>query len=263
MDFGLKGKVALVAASSKGLGRSVALGLAKENAKVVICARDKNVLEKTAEEIRNDAPGDVLAIPADVSKYAEVKQLVTRTVTRFGQLDILVTNAGGPPSGTFEAISLDEWKKAIDTNLMSVIYFYREVIPHMKRTRWGRIINITSVSVKQPLEGLLLSNSIRSAVVGLAKTLANELAPWNILVNNVCPGYTLTSRVRQLAKAKAGNQSTSIEEVMRNWESKIPLKRIAQPEEFANLVVFLASERASYMTGATIQVDGGFYQGLM
>ena len=263
MDFGLKGKVAIIAASSKGLGRAVALGLAKEQAKVVICARDKNILENTADEIRNKASSDVLAIPADVSKYEDVKQLVTRTVTRFGQVDILVTNAGGPPSGTFDDLSLDDWRKAIDTNLMSVIYFYREVIPHMKRIRNGRIINITSISVKQPLDGLLLSNSIRSGVIGLAKTLANELAAWNILVNNVCPGYTLTERVRQLAQTKAGNDRISIEEVMRNWESAIPLKRIAQPEEFANLVVFLASEQASYITGTTIQIDGGFYRGLM
>lgn len=187
-------------------------------------------------------PSDIFAQPVDVTQQDRVRAFVQATHARFGRIDICVTNAGGPPSKPFDQTSIADWRAAVDLNFMSMLYFAREVLPVMKERRWGRLITITSVAVKQPIEGLVLSNSVRSAVTGLVKTLSNEYAPFNVLVNNVCPGYTATERLKKLGL---------------HPEDQIPLGRIAQPEEFANVVVFLASERASYITGTSVLVDGG------
>ena len=263
MELGLKGKIALVAASSKGLGKAIAKGLAAEGAKVGICARHAGTLEATAEEIQRDTGAEVLSVVADVSQPSDVERLVNRVVEHFGGLDILVNNAGGPPAGTFETLVPEAYQAALELNLLSTVNLCRAAVPIMKQRGWGRIINMTSISVKQPIPGLMLSNMARTAVIGFAKTLASELAPHHILVNNVCPGIIFTDRITQLAEVRSKDQGISPEQVIANMEADIPLGRLGKPEELANLVVFLASERASYITGATIQVDGGMYRGLL
>ncbi len=263
MDLGIKGKVAIVAASSKGLGKAVAMGLAEEGVKVTICARGEETLKEAAREIESRTGAEILAICADVTQLKDIKNLVSETVKKHGNVDILVNNAGGPPLGIFPNFSEEDWKKAVELNLMSTINLTREAIPYMQRQKWGRIINITSVAVKQPIEGLILSNTVRAGVVGLAKTLSNELAADNITVNNICPGRILTDRIRSLAQGRAKQQGKSPEEIMISWENDIPMRRLGKPEELANLVVFLASERAAYITGTTVQVDGGVVKSLL
>ena len=262
MDLGLKDRVALVAASSQGLGKAVALGLAREGAKLALCARTQTTLDSAAEEIRRETGAEVLARPIDVTVYGQVRQFVAETVQRFGRLDICVANAGGPPSKTFAETTVEDWHAASELNLMSAVYFAKETLPVMQQRRWGRFIAITSVSVKQPVEGLILSNAVRSSVSGLIKTLANEYGPYNVLVNNVCPGYTATARLMSLADTLAEKQGVTPREIEERWARQAPLQRIGQPEEFANLVVFLASECASYITGVSIAVDGGTVKGL-
>ena len=262
MDLGLKDKVAIVGASSKGLGKAVALGLAREGVKLTLCARGKRDLDNTAKEIASETGTDVLAIECDVSKTADIKKVVDETVRKYSRIDILVNNAGGPPTGTFLDFSLDDWQKAIELNLFSTITFSKEALPLMKAKKWGRIVNITSIAVKQPIDGLILSNTARAGVIGLAKTLSNEFGPYNITVNNVCPGRILTDRITHLASEKAKREGTSVEEALIAMEKDVPVRRIGRPEELASLVVFLASERASYITGATIQVDGGLTKGI-
>jgi 3-oxoacyl-[acyl-carrier protein] reductase len=263
MDLGLKGKAAFVAGGSMGLGRAVALELAREGARVAIGALDDPHLKEAAELIRRDTGGEVLAIPVDVSDAKQARAVVRRAIDHFGTLDVLVNNAGGPPSADFVEIDETLWEKGFRLNLLSTIMMTREAVPVMKAKGWGRIINMTSISVKQPIDGLILSNTIRSGVIGLAKTLSNELAPFNVTVNNVCPGFTLTDRVRNLAKAMAAKEGTTPEAVIGRWEASIPMKRLGTPEEFASLVAFLASERSGYITGAAIQIDGGWYKGVM
>ena len=243
MELGLKDRVAVVAASSKGLGKAVALGLAAEGVKLALCARGEEELRRTAAEI----PGEVLAEAVDVTSDEQVRAFVDVVLRKFGRIDICVTNAGGPPAKKFVDTSLDDWKSAVDLSFMSAVYFARSVLPHMKEQRWGRLIAISSVAVLQPVDGLILSNAARSAVRGLVKSLSNEYAPYNVLVNNVCPGYTATERLQKLGV---------------HPEAQIPLGRVATPEEFANLVVFLASDRASYITGVSIPVDGGWTKAL-
>jgi len=263
MELGLKGKAALVAGGSMGLGRAVALELAREGASVAIGALDDPHLGEAAELIRRETGREVLAVPADVSDAAQAKGVVRKTLDHFGTLDILVNNAGGPPSADFLDIDETLWEKGFRLNLLSTILMTREAVPVMKAKRWGRIINMTSISVKQPIDGLILSNTIRSGVIGLAKSLSNELAPFNVTVNSVCPGYTLTDRVRNLARTTAEKEGTTPEAVIGRWEASIPMKRLGTPEEFAALVAFLASERSGYITGAAIQIDGGWYRGVM
>jgi 3-oxoacyl-[acyl-carrier protein] reductase len=243
MDLGLKGRVAVVAASSKGLGKAVALGLAAEGAKLALCARGQEELQRTASEIRTE----VLAQPLDVTSEAEVRGFIEATLRRFGRIDICVTNAGGPPAKRFEDTADADWRSAVDLNFMSTLHFAHAVLPIMKERRWGRLIAISSVAVLQPVDGLILSNAARSAVRGLVKSLSNEYAPYNVLVNNVCPGYTATERLLKLQARP---------------EAQIPLGRVGTPEEFASLVVFLASERASYITGVSIPVDGGWVKAI-
>lgn len=263
MDLGLSNRVAIVTGSSRGIGKAIAHGLAEEGAKVSICARDEDGLRDAAEEIESSTGSAVLAVKADLKSKEDIKSLVKRTVDKYGRVDILVNNTGGPPPLLFLEASEEDWRDAINTLLMSVINCCREVIPYMKEHRWGRIINMTSFAAKQPAERLVLSNAVRAGVLGLTKTLSNELAEHGILVNAVCPGWTLTKRVKELAISRAERSGKTYEEVIGEWADEIPLKRLAQPEEVANLVVFLASERASYITGVVIQVDGGYIKSLL
>jgi 3-oxoacyl-[acyl-carrier protein] reductase len=263
MDLGLKGKVALVAASSRGLGRAVAEELGSEGVDLVLCARGAAALEETARSIRAASRVRVLAASADLSQLTDVAALVGAAMKEFGRIDILVTNGGGPPAGPFESHSADAWHAAVRQNLDSVVELTRDVLPGMKQRRWGRIINITSIAVKQPVDHLILSNSIRAAVTGFARTLANEVAPFGVTVNNVMPGYTRTDRVTELATKNAKLKGTSSADEIAVWEKQIPMGRLGEPREFAAMVAFLASERASYMTGSSIAVDGGWIRSLL
>lgn len=262
MDMGLKDRVAIVAASSTGLGKAVAMGLAREGAKLALCARTEAVLKATATEIHNETGAEVLARPLDVTANSQVVEFVAETVKRFGRVDICVTNSGGPPAKPFSQTTVEDWQAGVNLNLMSALYFARAVLPLMQKQKWGRFITITSMSVKQPIDNLILSNSVRSAVSGLAKSLSNEYAKDNVLVTNVCPGYTQTARLDELANKLAQAEGVAPDQIRERWASQIPLKRLGQPEEFASLVVFLASERASYITGVSIAVDGGFVKGI-
>ena len=263
MDLGLSGRVAIVAAASKGLGRAVAEELAREGAKIAICARTASTLEETAAHIRKIAGRDVFFRALDVTDSKSVSDFVADVETRFARVDICVTNSGGPPSNLFKNTPQEAWRSALDQLLMSTIYFAKEVLPRMQKNKWGRLITITSSAVKQPVEGLLLSNSIRSAVTGLARTLANEYAADGITVNNVCPGYTRTARLDGLATSISARTGSKREDVFAGWEREIPAGRLGTPQEFAAVVAFLASERASYVNGTSIAVDGGLVRSLL
>ncbi|MDP9474042.1 MAG: SDR family oxidoreductase [Chloroflexota bacterium] len=263
MDLGLSGKVAIVAASSKGLGRAVATTLAREGALVTVNGRDPETLAATAAAIRDETGGDVLEIVGDVRNPHDIQRLIDETVARRGGLDLLICNAGGPPSGTFASFPEDgPWLAALELNLMSTLRLSRAALPHLE-ARGGSITNIVSISVKQPIPHLILSNTARTAVIGLAKSMATEFAARNIRINNVCPGPTMTDRITSLAASRAETSGSTMEEVLAEDAQEIPMGRLGEPEEFANVVVFLASPAASYVTGVTIQVDGGSARGLM
>ena len=263
MDLGLSGRVAIVAAASKGLGRAVAEELACEGAHVAICARTPITLAEAAANIQKSTGREVFHQALDVTDSAAVTSFVAAVEARFGRLDICVTNSGGPPSNSFKNTKPEDWRSAVEQLLMSAIFFARETLPRMQKNKWGRLITITSSAVKQPVDGLLLSNSVRAAVTGLARTLANEYAADGITVNNVCPGYTRTARLDGLASTISARTGAKPEEVFASWEREIPAKRLGTPQEFAAVVAFLASERASYVTGASIAVDGGLVRSLL
>lgn len=262
MDLGLKDKVALIAAGSRGLGRAVAEELAAEGASLVLCARDVTTLAETTASIADQTGAHVLGVPADVTDEHQVKQLVASGIDRFGRIDILVTNAGGPPAGRFDQLTQEQWEQATRLTLYSAVHLAREVLPGMRTRRWGRILNITSIAVKQPVENLLLSNSLRAAVTGFARTLANEVAAGGVTVNNILPGYTRTERLEELAGMMAEKLGISADEFRGKWEAEIPMRRLGEPREFAAMAAFLVSERASYITGTSIQVDGGWIRSL-
>jgi 3-oxoacyl-[acyl-carrier protein] reductase len=263
MDLKLHDKVALVAASSRGLGRAIAESLAAEGASVVMAARDATSISKAAAEVAAVHGARVIGVKADVSVPADVQALYDAAIKEFGRVDILVTNAGGPPAGTFETIPADAWPKAVALTLDSVVNLCRMVLPGMKERRWGRILNVTSIAVKQPVDNLMLSNSLRAAVTGFARTLANEVAPFGITVNNLLPGYTRTERVTDLANANSKAKGTTPAVELAKWEAQIPMGRLGEPCEFAALAAFLSSEPASYITAQSIAVDGGWIKGLL
>ncbi len=263
MDLGLKGKIAFVAAASKGLGRAVAEEFAAEGASLIMCARNAETLNLVAEQIAETSGVTVLPVIADVSNAEDVANAVQSGIEKFGRIDILVTNAGGPPAGRFEDLSREMWEAATRLTLNSVLELTRAVLPGMKQRQWGRILNITSITVKQPVDNLMLSNSLRAAVTGFARTLANEVATDGVTVNNILPGYTRTERMEELARAASAREGISEAEASAKWEEEIPMKRLGEPREFAALAAFLVSERASYITGTSIPVDGGWIRSLI
>jgi 3-oxoacyl-[acyl-carrier protein] reductase len=255
MEFGLKDKVAFVAASSQGLGKAVALELAKEGTKVIINGRKKDSLEKTKQEIEQQTNAEVLALVGDLSVVGDRKKVIDDALKAYGVIDILVTNTGGPPSGKFEQFKEEDWDNAYRTLLASAVGLINGFLPGMKEKHWGRIIAITSQAVKQPVNNLILSNSVRASVAGLIKTLSNELGEHNITVNNVMPGYTETDRLKHLSQNNPSFESSA--------KAEIPLGRFGKPEEFAAAVTFLASERAGFITGVSLAVDGGWVKSLL
>ena len=257
MDLGLRGRVAVVAAASKGLGKAVALGLAREGARVAIFSRDEGQIKAAGDEIARDTGAEVLALAADVTREEDLGRVVDAAHERWGQVDILFNNAGGPPPGYFDDFGDEHWRRAFDLNLLSTIRLTRLVLPGMRQRRWGRILNSTSTSVKQPIDNLLLSNTIRSGVAALGKTLSSQVAREGITVNTIAPGRILTDRLEQVDRATAERLGVSVEEVRDQSESQIPAGRYGQADEFAALAVFLASEPAAYVTGQIVIVDGG------
>ena len=262
MNLGIKDKVALVTASSSGLGKAAALQLSREGAKVAICARNEEKLQRAKQAIVGETAGVVLAYPADVTREDQIKKLVASTAADLGPVDILVCNAGGPPPGFWNDFGPDDYREAVELNLMSTISLCYEVIPAMKERHWGRIICIVSISAKQPIKNLILSNTARAGVLGFAKSFSDQLAPFGVTVNSVCPGYTMTERVENLAKSFAESGKGTVEDFYRKAEAEIPMGRIGTTEEFGQTVAFLASEGAGYITGTALQVDGGYIKGL-
>lgn len=263
MDFGLKDKVAVVAAASRGIGFACARELAREGARVFLCSREAEAAAAAARKIHEETGADVAGIAADVTSDADVAAFVNLAVERAGKIDICVTNAGGPPAKTFAETELDDLRRAFELNALSAVRFAKLTLPGMLDRNWGRVINITSVSVKQPIDGLLLSNTVRAGLTGWAKTVSNEVAAHGVTINNVAPGYTLTERQDDLAVVRGKALGKSREEIIASWADQAPMRRMAEPAEIAAAVAFLASERASYITGVTLQVDGGWVRGLL
>jgi 3-oxoacyl-[acyl-carrier protein] reductase len=269
MDLGLRDKVAVVAAASQGLGFAAARKLSMEGAKVFMCSRDKANIESAAEKITAETGGEVATHVADVSKAKDAVGFVEAAVEHFGGIDVLVTNAGGPPPGGFDEVGLEELGRAYRLTLESAVAMMNTAIPLMRAKKWGRIVNITSITVKQPETTLLMSNTMRAALIGFTKSVAREIAADNVLINNVAPGYTHTERLGELARDLAARESDSegksvgAGDIYAEWENEIPARRLGKPEELANVIAFLSSEAASYVTGVTVQVDGGYVQGIL
>ena len=263
MDLGLQGKVALVAAASQGMGRAAAMCLAREGAKVAICARNQGPLDAASEAIRKETNADVLAFRADVSKATDIRAFVDAAAAAWGGIDRLVVNAGGPPTGRLETLTEEQWAQAYELTFQSAVRLIRACVPSMKSRGGGAVVAITSISVKQPIENLLLSNAMRAAVVGLVRTLARELAADRIRVNAVAPGWIATDRLMELMRVRAERESRKLESVVEEGLREVPLGRFGEPQEVADMIAFLLSERAAYMTGNVIQIDGGLYRGLL
>lgn len=257
MDTGLAGKAAFVGGASNGIGKAIAMGLAREDCHVAICARNRETLAAAAEEIRRETCIEAIPAVCDMAIYDDIKAAVARAAQAFGRLDIVVNNAGGPPTGAFDTLDDENWQHALDQNLLSAVRTIREALPHLRRSGAGRIINITSIAVKQPIDRLMLSNATRLGLVGMAKTLSREVAAEGITVNNICPGNIATGRLISLIEERAQRQGVTLEEAVSLEERRVPMGFLGEPEDVANLAVFLASAKARYITGATIQVDGG------
>ena len=253
MNLNLKDRVALILASSKGLGKSVAYGLGQEGARIVICGREEKTLFATAEEIKNETGSEVYPIICDLSKKIDRKNLVGLAMNKWGRIDILVTNTGGPPTGQFEEFDLNDWEKVFNHLFLSATDIIKRVLPSMKKNGYGRVLTITSMAVKQPIENLITSNAIRTGLVGFVKSLSNEVASSGITVNNIMPGWTMTDRLKQLIL-----DNPDFEKAI----DSIPMKRFGTPEEFASAAIFLVSDKASYITGVSLPVDGGWIKGL-
>lgn len=258
MDLGLRGRVALVAASSKGLGRAVAEELAAEGASLVVCSRGEAALRAAADAIAARHGVPVHPVIADVGRAGEAERVASEGIARFGRIDILLTNSGGPPAGPFESLDRRAWDDAAALLLTSVVEFCRAVLPGMKTRRWGRILNVTSIAAKQPVDNLMLSNSLRAAVTGFARTLANEVAPFGVTVNNLLPGFTRTERMVELSEVTAAKEGITPEQALARFTASVPMGRMGETREFAALAAFLASDRASYITGQSVAVDGGW-----
>ena len=259
MNLNLKNKNAIVCASSQGLGKAAAIDLAKEGVNLAICSRDQEKIDKAKEEILEKTEHNikVIALKADLDSLEDIQIFLQEVEHSLGEVDILVNNTGGPPPSTFEQISDEDWQNAFNSTMMSAIRLSRALVPNMKKKEWGRIINISSVSVKTPVNGLFLSNSLRMGVLGWAKALADELAAHGITVNTVCPGYTRTERVEAILESQSSSSGLSKEEIEKTIADNIPMKRVGEAEDLAGLITFLASEKANYMTGLAVQVDGG------
>ncbi len=263
MDLGLNDRVVLVSGASAGIGLATAQAFVQEGARVAICSRSEKNLEAAVRRLDPGGAGSVLAVAADLSQPDGAQALYARVQSQWGGVDVLVNNVGGPPPGNFAALDDAAWQRAVDLTLMSAIRLTREVLPGMRQRRWGRIVNVSSYSVKQPIDGLLLSNSIRLAVLGWAKSLSNEVAQDNVLVNTVCPGWTRTQRVRDIVDERARRSASDSHSVEQSIALGIPMRRLADANEIADVIVFLGSARASYVTGAALQVDGGTVQGYL
>jgi 3-oxoacyl-[acyl-carrier protein] reductase len=263
MDLGIKGKVALVTGASSGLGFAAASALAAEGARVSINSRSADNLKKAALKMKTEAGHLPLTVEGDISASGMAEKVVEETASKLGPVDILVSNAGGPPAGKFLQHSKEVWRESADLTLYSAIDLARAVVPDMVARKWGRIIFITSVAVKQPIDNLIISNTLRAGVTGFAKSISNELASSGITVNAVCPGYTDTERLKRLAQNQSESSGKSLEEVYADWTAMIPARRVGKPEELAHLIAFLASERAAYINGTSFAVDGGYAKGLL
>lgn len=263
MDLGLKGKIAIVCGGSRGMGRAIAAQLVDEQCRVAILARDKETLAKTARELDPKETGKVLPIECDLSDVQKIPSIVAKVKEKFGTIHILINNAGGPPPGGLEQVKDEDWDKAFKQNLLSAIIMTKEVLPIMKAQKFGRIVNITSQYVKEPFPGLILSNTARAGVVAFAKSISHEIAPFNITVNTLCPGAILTERLKFLMTERARRESKDIQKIEEDVRNMVPMKRVGTPEEFAHVVLFLVSEKASYVTGTTLAVDGGITKSLL
>ncbi|MDP2685130.1 MAG: SDR family oxidoreductase [bacterium] len=264
MNLNISNKVALIGGASKGLGKASAISLAKEGVNLAICSNDEKSLLETTEYIKSTYGVEVLPILADLSEVSWIERdVVGKAIEKYGRIDILITNSGGPKPGAFFSLNEEDWRNAFDSVLYYVIELYRLVIPIMKENSWGRIINNTSLTVKEPAETMVLSNVFRTAVVSLAKTMSKELIKSNITINNICPGAFKTDRAIELMQAKAILTGTTIEEIEKNAVANLPMGKYQSPDEFGDLVAFLASNLAMSITGTTIQLDGGISKGLL
>jgi 3-oxoacyl-[acyl-carrier protein] reductase len=262
VDLGLKDRNVIVAAASDGIARAAAEKFAAEGARVAICSRDAKKLNAAAARIREHSSAQVLAEPLDVTDEKAVDAFVTHVAQQFGGVDVCVTNAGGPPAKMFFATTTEEWHRALEMNFMSTIHFARAVLPWMQKNHWGRLVTITSMTVRQPVPDLIYSNAVRAGVVGLVKSLSNEFGKDGITVNNVGPGFTATERLKQLIAKRSQEAGVSLADFEARLGAEASLKRVGQPEEIADAIVWLASERASFITGQTLLVDGGWFKGL-